>query len=834
MKSYHLMNVLGLLGGCLSLAGAEPMGTAFTYQGRLADDGKPASGSYEFLFTVYDAPTEGTLVAGPITNSAVTVINGLFHATLDFGEGVFTGEGRWLEIGVRTNGSLVDFPPLVPRQSLTPTPYALHAGVAREAGVAGEALHVGANTVNGESVMDGTLVAADLAPEQVVKSLNTLRDVVELAEGENISVVTAPGRITLFTPTDWHVSGNAGTSPNGNFLGTTDDQPLEMKVNNLRALRLEPAAGAPNFIGGSLLNSVALGTGGAFIGGGRANRIASASEAATVAGGDGNDIGILAPYSAIGGGQSNNIVSSHATIAGGLANMVTADFGTIAGGGPVDPANPLLGNRVFDHYGSVGGGGNNRAGTDDRNPTNSTYATVGGGGSNWATGQGATVSGGFVNEASGVAATVPGGDSNTADGDYSFAAGHRARANHPGAFVWADSIGQDLSSTADNQLVARATGGFRLWVDTNATGLRLFPVTNDFWGATLNHLAGYGGNHTVPGTVGVTISGGGTADEVNRVTGHFGSIAGGRGNRIENEQWGVRCATIAGGYDNKVEAAYSTIGGGEGNFASGSAVFQDPLGLIDLVGWSTIGGGAYNQALAYYATVGGGDRNTASGSGAIVPGGGLNTASGDFSFAAGYRARANHRGSFVWADATNADFLSTADNEVSFRCSGGVRFTSGVFGPDQTVWWTPGSGSWSFNSDRTGKENLRPVNTAALLERVSHLPLHEWNYIGYEQRHVGPMAQDFHEAFPWSGDARTLNSADLDGVALAAIQGLNEKVERGNRKAENRMERLEVRSEEWEARSQKLAEQNAALEKRVAELTALVRSLADQVNGGAR
>jgi hypothetical protein len=49
------------------------------------------------------------------------------------------------------------------------------------------------------------------------------------------------------------------------------------------------------------------------------------------------------------------------------------------------------------------------------------------------------------------------------------------------------------------------------------------------------------------------------------------------------------------------------------------------------------------------------------------------------------------------------------------------------------------------------------------------------------------MAQDFHEAFPWSGDERTLNSADLDGVALAAIQGLNQKLteELKRRDAEN-------------------------------------------------
>jgi hypothetical protein len=63
----------------------------------------------------------------PVTNSPVELTNGLFTATLDFGAAPFSDEARWLDIGVRTNGSGGDFTQLAPRQPLTPLPYALYA-----------------------------------------------------------------------------------------------------------------------------------------------------------------------------------------------------------------------------------------------------------------------------------------------------------------------------------------------------------------------------------------------------------------------------------------------------------------------------------------------------------------------------------------------------------------------------------------------------------------------------------------------------------------------------------------------------------------------------------
>jgi len=110
------------------LATAHAQGSAFTYQGRLNSGVNPANGSYDVAFTLYGVNAGGSGVAGPVTNVAVTVTNGLFTTTVDLGN-AFNGADRWLELAVRTNGSGA-FTTLAPRQQVTPTPYAILATTA--------------------------------------------------------------------------------------------------------------------------------------------------------------------------------------------------------------------------------------------------------------------------------------------------------------------------------------------------------------------------------------------------------------------------------------------------------------------------------------------------------------------------------------------------------------------------------------------------------------------------------------------------------------------------------------------------------------------------------
>ena len=110
---------------CLS---ACAQGTAFTYQGRLSDANGLATGSYDLMFTLFGTNTDGSALAGPVTNTTTAVSNGLFTATIDFGGG-FDGGARWLELAVSTNGANA-FTTLVPRQPLTPAPMAVFANTA--------------------------------------------------------------------------------------------------------------------------------------------------------------------------------------------------------------------------------------------------------------------------------------------------------------------------------------------------------------------------------------------------------------------------------------------------------------------------------------------------------------------------------------------------------------------------------------------------------------------------------------------------------------------------------------------------------------------------------
>jgi hypothetical protein len=83
-------------------------------------------------------------------------------------------------------------------------------------------------------------------------------------------------------------------------------------------------------------------------------------------------------------------------------------------------------------------------------------------------------------------------------------------------------------------------------------------------------------------------------------------------------------------------------------------------------------------------------------------------------------------------------------------------------------------------SDRNAKHDITPVDPDAILERVASMPISEWSYNDQEPgvRHIGPMAQDFHGAFGTGASDKCIPTVDENGVALAAIQALYQRVER--------------------------------------------------------
>jgi len=240
---------------------------------------------------------------------------------------------------------------------------------------------------------------------------------------------------------------------------------------------------------------------------------------------------------------------------------------------------------------------------------------------------------------------------------------------------------------------------------------------------------------------------------------------------------GLAGVVIAGGgspdYPNTALDSYTVIGGGRSNrVGRSSGIFEDGA-------YAIVGGGYGNVAEGYFSAVSGGRVNLAAGYCSLVAGGEENSATGSFSFAAGRRARANHPGCFVWADTNYLDFASTAPNEFSARAQGGVRFVSGIDvsgAVTSGVQLAAGSGSWSSLSDRNTKANFVEVDAREILDRLRSLPIDSWNYRTQDPsiRHIGPVSQDFQEAFGFGEDGLHISTVDAQGIALAAVQGLYE------------------------------------------------------------
>jgi trimeric autotransporter adhesin len=438
----------------VSFANAQP--SAFTYQGRLASGGAPSTGRFDLAFAVYSAATGGTQLGSPVTNFNAGVTNGLFTAVLDFGAEVFSGPDRWLEIAVRTNGAAA-FTTLSPRQRITAAPYAVSA-----ARLSGRVTSENVSGSYGDAVTFSHPANSFAGNGAGLTGLNASQLTAGLVPDERHSTNIAR------TAQVWLRGGNAGTSAVSDFLGTTDSEPLELRVNGLRALRMEAGSNwTVNVIGGSYANYVGPGVIGATvfggggvglsrvlgnygaIAGGLQNAVEEVATAGFIGGGQRNRVGSNAVASVVGGGEQNVIAanSTHAAIVGGSFNEIQAGaVAAVIGGG--------LQNQIGRaHQAVIGGGYNNSIASNA-----SAAAIVGGVGNEVGPNNGyGAIGGGLDNRVTGSAATVPGGAFNRADGAFSFAAGFRAAALHGGSFVWSD--GGDWPSTAPNQFLIRASGG---------------------------------------------------------------------------------------------------------------------------------------------------------------------------------------------------------------------------------------------------------------------------------------------------------------------------------------------------------------------------------------
>jgi hypothetical protein len=810
-------------------------GTAFTYQGRLADTVNPVNGYYDFKFSLYDSASGGTLISGPLPISSI-VSNGLFTVSLDFGAGNFTGADRWLDLAVRTNGA-GPYTPLSSRQKLTPIPYAITA----------------------ENVVSGGLAAGIYSnPVNFNNPANRF-----CGDGgclTNLNATTLGG----LTSTDfWRLNGNIVTS--ANFLGTLNNLPLEIKVNNAHALRIVPASVAC-LEGGYIQNSTHGFTSAAIVGGGTSGSINEVfGDYGFIGAGHGAKVG---SFSAVVDGAYNVALGQLSFVGTGLGNTNLADYAFIGSGFyNTIQSNVLTSVIVGGHYNTIqpsaswsiiGSGGYNTI------QTNSYDSSIVGGGYNMIqpNAQGSLIAGGYQNTNAGFAAaicgglnnaiqtgadrsTIGGGDSNLIQSNAfaSFIGGGRGNQIQAGAF---DSTigGGPYNWILNNANASTIGGGYLNVIQNNASSATIGGGVDNVIQSNAGGSAICGGyyNFIQPNAVASFIGGG-----TNNLIGTPRSvISGGENNYVAGDY-----AMVGGGGNNQAIGRSSFVGGGGGRDSSGGG----PYGNTASGDWSTVGGGWFDLASGYSSTVGGGAINHATNAYATVPGGGFNVAGGAYSFAAGDQAYAIHQGSFVWADSQGTAFASTANDQFSIRAQGGVRLNTdtSIFCGSQTrqmlnLWGTQygigvqssttyfrcdnASGTAGFSwfkggvhndnqnnpgggiemmrltssgltvngvfvsaSDRNLKENFNPVNGREVLEKVATLPLSKWNFkADPESRHVGPMAQDFYAAFGVGPDDKHITTIDESGVALAAIQGLNQKLEEKEARIhelEERLSRLE-------------------------------------------
>ncbi len=410
----------------------------------------------------------------------------------------------------------------------------------------------------------------------------------------------------------------------------------------------------------------------------------------------------------------------------------------LIGGAAVNFASPGVAGATI-----AGGGGTNfiNGGNPASNSITASYGTISGGEANTVSSYGGTISGGVVNSAGGPYATVAGGYANKAGGDYSTVGG-----------------GEGNSATGYGATVAGGTGNW-------ASG----------WGATV------GG----------------------------GSFGGGFGGLIQNIASGSS-ATIPGGFGNFAQGDYSFAAGyGASALHANSFVWGD--GLVNSSYFSSTANGQF-AVRAYGGVLLAANVQIGTGAGdyrRLALGGG-----NSMGFLYGYFPTFNDEiglGYNYYADSVGGHIINTggATSRIAVGYGTVILSVGPVAGAPFNQRLVANSagvtvyGTFNNQSDRNAKQDFAAVSPSKILEEVAQLPLSEWSYKeDPTTRHVGPVSQDFYSIFNIGTDDKHIAPMDEGGVALAAIQGLNLKLEdarKENALLRARLDALEEIIQNWKS-----------------------------------
>lgn len=564
-----------LLALSTTTAKAAAVGTEFlSFQARIYEGNAPANGVYDFEFRLFDERTNGVQAGSLVSISNAPVANGFFHASLDFGPDVFTGEPRWLEIQQRVSGTGA-FVTLSNRVPLLSTPHAIFAFSASNAAVASSVsaggitpAAMGAGSVNSVAIADGSVCAEDLCTN-------------------------------LLDHTFWRLLGNADTVPGTHFLGTIDNKALTIRVNNTPALRLlpDPSAPGPDATAHSIL--------GGYLG----NFVHPNVRAVTIAGGGalidpvfgGSDPGRNmidngGDFSFLGGGAANYISGTRNAIVGGHYNRMTNGNSSVIGGGEQNLITFLPGNisNTSLDWGVIGGGSENTLifaadgafiGAGHNNTATNFSAFIGAGEWNLAGGAYSVIAGGRTNRALGESSVIAGGTSNTVSG-----------------------LGSSIGGGQRNYVIS-----------ANSTVAGGFANTN-----LASFAAIGGGNMNRANGLASAIAGG----SGNVVNGAYSTLGGGNGNSVNGP-----ASMVGGGTSNRVDASASVIAGGQLNYIGGAtnavAAILGGNANTNLGSSAAIAGGERNLALGAWSAIPGGKQAIARSHGELAFAGGQLDTQGD-------------------------------------------------------------------------------------------------------------------------------------------------------------------------------------------------------------
>jgi hypothetical protein len=696
-------------------------GLPFTYQGRLNHPrGQPANGTYDFQFQLWDAYEGGGQMGNTLTVRSVRVAGGMFSVDLNFGAGVLVEDELWMGLSVRSASAGGDYTALQPRVPVRPVPTAIQADR-----------------------------AASLAPGVAVRSVNGLTDAITFQAGEGLALHVDPVLSTVRlglspagggpVPEHAHFGQSwSGSSTWGLSLANSAGEGVGLLANAAGAM----GTGVRGFGGRAGVEGVGTMTG-VFANSSAGSGLFAITETGVgveinARDGDfirgfqrfnGHTFRVSAPGDVFATSFNGRFVGDASGITSVPASAITgiiprerlpADLG--AGGGPPAP---------HDHFGELWMKGGALALSLTNTNRDESSVTLGLG----ALGGTALVvrslgNGVEVTTDSGLPLLVDShGDEPAVLAIANAGAGIRA--------VSEAGAGLDVASRTGDLLVGRGgeTRDIRVRIaNDGAISARSFEgdgsgLVNLGW----MQLTGQVPEFKIPDAIART----------NHT--HAGDAWSGLGRVLTLSTFGV---------DPNVPALETFAGSGIGT----KATTYDGVGVL---GVSDRGVGVRGE--------GGVD-----GVGVI----------GRSQTGAGVRAFSE---SGIGLSAT-----STSGIAASFRGTGGTiveGLRSLPSGDDERVFEVTAEGhviasgaitATAFNttSDRNAKTGFQAVDPQDILRKVASLAITRWAFTNStEVPHIGPVAQDFHEAFGLGADDRHIATVDADGVALAAIQGLNARLE---------------------------------------------------------